>query len=345
MTSHHGSSHEPARRPTITAGNPDDLLASVPVLLGFTPAESVVMLTVGSTGSFHARIDLPRSPTEQGKVIEVLLGPVLAHGVRRVAFVVYAASGTGVRDLVEALVSAFGEHDISVLDALHANGTEWFPALPGVGLDAQGVPYDDRMNPISLQAVVDGHLMFSTREELAASLRGEESSVAAVSSHLVAARPLSQHQIPAEGAWALAAVRRHLSDQTLPDDSDTARLLRALHDLSIRDAVWCLMSPDNARGLVPFWTGVVRTSPVSVLAAPATLLAFAAWLSGRGALAWCALDRSNECDPDYSLAALLARMLDRAVPPSAWVSPAEWISQVGGGMGAAPWSGASPDLA
>lgn len=258
MSSHHPSSIEPARRPTITARNPDDLLASVPVLLGFTPTESVVMLTLGSTGSFHARIDLPRSPTDRGEVIELLLGPVLAHGVREVAFVVYAASDKGVRRLTEALVSAFAEHGIRVVGALHANGTEWFPALPGVGLETQGVPYDDRINPISLQAVVDGHLMFSTRAELAASLHGEESSVAAVSSHLRAARPLAQRQIPAEAAWALAAVRGHLRDQTLPDDADTARLLRALHNVSIRDAAWCLMSPDNARDLCHFgrvWSG------------------------------------------------------------------------------------------
>ena len=50
----------------------------------------------------------------------------------------------------------------------------------------------------------------------------------------------------------------------------------------------------------------------------ATLLAFAAWLSGDGALAWCALDRARTADPDYSMAALVERALTCAVPPSSW---------------------------
>ena len=55
-----------------------------------------------------------------------------------------------------------------------------------------------------------------------------------------------------------------------------------------------------------------------MLAPPASLLAFAAWLSGDGALAWCAIDLARQADPDYSLANLLAEALEGAVPPSAW---------------------------
>ena len=46
--------------------------------------------------------------------------------------------------------------------------------------------------------------------------------------------------------------------------------------------------------------------------------ALAAWLSGQGALAWCAIDRCRESDSDYGLAGLLAELLAHAVPPSAW---------------------------
>jgi hypothetical protein len=48
----------------------------------------------------------------------------------------------------------------------------------------------------------------------------------------------------------------------------------------------------------------------------------AAWLSGNGALAWCAVDRSVESDPDNSLAELVGELLSRAVPPSSWGSGA-----------------------
>ena len=78
------------------------------------------------------------------------------------------------------------------------------------------------------------------------------------------------------------------------------------------------MTRENANAHVTLWTDVVRRTPTRFFAAPATLLAFAAWLSGHGAFAWCALDRCRESEPNYALAELLARMLDGAVPPTAW---------------------------
>ncbi|MFM9735908.1 DUF4192 family protein, partial [Streptomyces niveiscabiei] len=63
---------------------------------------------------------------------------------------------------------------------------------------------------------------------------------------------------------------------------------------------------------------VVRRSPLEALAPAAALLAFAAWLTGDGALAWCAVDRCQESDPDYGLAGLVSQALAGAVPPSAW---------------------------
>jgi hypothetical protein len=78
------------------------------------------------------------------------------------------------------------------------------------------------------------------------------------------------------------------------------------------------MSQANAAGHVDLWRDVVRRAPAQVRAAPAALLGFAAWLSGNGALAWCAVDCAQEADPGYSLAGLLTQALTGAVPPSAW---------------------------
>jgi hypothetical protein len=57
---------------------------------------------------------------------------------------------------------------------------------------------------------------------------------------------------------------------------------------------------------------------VELRAAPAALLGFAAWLCGDGALAWCAVDAAQECEPGYGLASLLTDALAAAVPPSVW---------------------------
>ena len=80
----------PAPRATkLTTRTPEDVLAAVPVVLGFEPLESVVMLTFGGVETFHARVDLP-PPTKADDAVEQLLEPALQHRVTRVVFVVYA---------------------------------------------------------------------------------------------------------------------------------------------------------------------------------------------------------------------------------------------------------------
>ena len=58
--------------PAFVARSPEDVLAVVPVVLGFVPADSVVMLTFGASQPFHARVDLPPSRAEIPEVVEAL---------------------------------------------------------------------------------------------------------------------------------------------------------------------------------------------------------------------------------------------------------------------------------
>jgi hypothetical protein len=56
----------PIRPSTFVARSPTDLVAIVPVVLGFHPRDSVVLLTFGTPGAaFHARVDLPLGMAEQ----------------------------------------------------------------------------------------------------------------------------------------------------------------------------------------------------------------------------------------------------------------------------------------
>jgi hypothetical protein len=114
-------------------------------------------------------------------------------------------------------------------------------------------------------------------------------------------------------------VGRFLADGERLDTHDVARvatLVSAVVDL--RDLAWCEMTRADASRHVDLWRDVVRRVPVTVRAAPAALLGFAAWLSGDGALAWCAVERALAAEPGHGLALLVAQALDGAVPPSAW---------------------------
>jgi hypothetical protein len=183
------------------------------------------------------------------------------------------------------------------------------------------VAYDVSAHRYAAQAVVEGRVTHASRAELAESLRSDPDRVAQVAA-AVADQPTPGRDPAdppeAEPAWAIQLVTDHVAAGTAPDDADLARLLVGLRDVRVRDAAWMVMTRETARDHVELWSGIVRRTPRSLLAAPAALLGFAAWLSGQGALAWCAIDRCREGDPHYRLGDLLAGMLVRAVPPSAW---------------------------
>lgn len=303
---------------TLTARTPEDVLALVPVVLGFVPTDSVAMLTFGSRRPFHARVDLPTTPDEIPEAVEALLAPARAHGAARALFVVYTGDHRLGAAIGRALCWAFGGAGVLVLDVLRADGGRWYAAhgsRPGV--PSGGVPYDVSAHPFAAQAVVDGRVLHGSREELRHTLDADPQRTGRV---VAALAGLTGAPSPpaAEAVWARELVVRHTREGTVPGDGDVARLVRGLLDVEVRDAAWSPLARATAPDHVAFWTDVVRRTPVPLLAAPAALLAFAAWQAGHGALAWCALDRSAEADEDYSLARLVAQALERAIPPEEW---------------------------
>jgi len=302
---------------TLTARTPDDLLALVPLVLGFHPERSLVMLTFGADrGAFHARVDLPGAD-EREEVIDVLLTAAVRNRVERVVFLFYTADAEAVFALAPELVKAFVREQIGIIDLLRADGRRWFP-LAG-GPDHEGTPYDVSTHPFTAQGVFSGAVTRPSRLALAESLVGPADEVARVEAEI----PARLGRVPslqrtAEARWLVDLIARCTSDGDRPEADDVARLVVAVLDLELRDVVWTHMTHANARAHLELWSDIVRRTPDDFLAAPATLLAFAAWLTGQGALAWCALDRVHKVDPDYSLADLVAGALTAAMPPSCW---------------------------
>ena len=306
---------------TLRARTPEDLLAAVPCVLGFRPADSVVMLTFASAPpgqAFHARVDLPADARDHPEVVALLLDPVLRHRVDRVAFVLYTDDATAAGALASELWTAFEAEGVEVIDALRADGRRWFGLGPGAGTG--GRPYDDRSHPFQAQAVLDGRVTLESRDEVAATLVGTDlAAVEAVGAAAGEAGPLVPGNRRSEARWVRSVVRRALGGaRDRLTDAEAGRLVAACRDVGVRDVAWAQMSREDARRHVELWRDVVRRCPTDLLAAPASLLAFAAWLAGDGALAWCALDRSALADPDYRMAGLVAHMLEHALPPSSW---------------------------
>lgn len=312
----------------LTVRSIEDLLALVPVVLGFAPTESIVMLTFGAPRAFHARCDLPASAADLPAATEQLLEPVLVHGVSCVILIVYSADERRATEAAWSLCGSFARADVRVLEAIRTDGRCWFPALgQRTGVPADGVPYDVSAHPFRAQAVVEGRVVHVSRDGLRETLASDPRRVAAVVGALadLTGGPPGARRSAAEAAWADELVRRHVRAGPIGRlrDGEVVRLLRGLLEIPVRDAAASSLTPSTASAHIDLWTDVVRRTPAPMLAAPAALLALAAWQAGQGALAWCALDRCAEADEHYPLAALVAQALEQAVPPPEWDDPDE----------------------
>ena len=313
---------------TFTARGPVDLIAAVPYVLGFHPHDSVVLLTFGPGEAFHARVDLPDAEDDQCEVVDMLAEVVVRHGVGRVALLLYTDDPWTAATFHDVAVPVFIAHDVEVIDVLRVGADRFHSARD---VDDAGQPYDLTTHAFTAEQVVAGAVVERSRADLAATLDClDETDARAVEEAVVGfdatfravpafvtvdgiARDLAEH-----GRWVQRTIRRHLRRGSQPSADDAGRLLVLVAGVPLRDVAWAEMSRDDAARHLELWRALLRRCPADLVPAPAALLAFAAWLAGQGALAWCALDRCRSADPDYSMAECVAQLLEHAVPPSTW---------------------------
>lgn len=309
--------------PTFTARSPADLLAMAPWLLGFHPEDSVVVLTFGVPGGcFHARVDLPAATAGQRQVAELLLEALGRHHVPRVALLVYSDDPGRSRSQAGLLLDALLSAGVEVVDLLRADGRRWW-SWPD--FDGAGTPYDLSSHPFTAQRVLAGDVVLRSRREVAQGLVGPPDPATAQTAEECLDRITGAlHDgsgaglLRAEARWVQRRLRRHLRDGRPLAAPDAGRLLALSSVVPVRDVAWSEMTRRTARSHVALWRDLVRRCPPALLPPAASLLAFAAWLAGDGALAWCAVDRALEHDADYSMAHRVADCLAGAVPPSVW---------------------------
>jgi hypothetical protein len=302
---------------TLTAHGPADLLAAVPVVLGFRPEESLVMLTFGGVRSFHARLDLPPrdDAAARDEVVRALLAPCRRHAVDHVAFVVYSGDAILASRLAASLVPAFVADGIGVVDVLRAHGGRWcsVPIRSGVP-EPRLAPYDEKGHPFAVQAVFEGRVTHASRDELR-DLLAPLPDVRERWGALLAQLP---EPGPAEVATSRAMVSGWVRSGDEPGDEEAARVLQVVGRVDLRDAAIAAVTRDTARDHLRAWSALLRGAPDAQVPDTAAVVAFCAWQAGDGALAWCALDRCFDVDPGHRLGACLAECLVRAVPPTTW---------------------------
>jgi hypothetical protein len=332
-----------APRPTGQTGNtlrlrdPADVLAAIPYLLGYHPADSMVVLGVSSQRyAFAVRADLPVAGAPDGQVrdeVEYLTRIMLRQPVDAVLLVGYGPEDR-VRAITEELAPAYQRLGFDVREVLRAAAGRYWSYLCDnpTCCPSDGAPYDSRSSGVAAECTVAGRTALPDR----ASFEAQIASVVGadrISMGQAAARAdqrlfdLLTHPpdeggvhrvVLAAGREAVAAaLRQQPTGQRLTDD-EVAWLAILMTSVSVRDNAWALITgdPDELDRHRTLWMDVMRRCQPDLVAAPASLFAFAAWRCGDGALARLALERVIDLDPGYRMAGLLHDMIANGLPPS-----------------------------
>ena len=312
--------------PVFTAHDVPDLINTLPILFGFTPEDSVVAIaTYGPRDrvGFRLRMDMP-APEHIGPAAAQVVAH-LAHQGADGAIVIAVTDKIGVAErLVPQIERRLGT--IRPVVGAWADGTRYWTTFEDS--DPAGHPYETSAHHVAVvQAIAGGQEILPNRAALAAKLdpvpaprrawldHGAET----VAEQIVAA--LNDRGDLTEAGVGMAdlapALEAAVARRRLTDDQ-ALRLAAWATIVPVRDALWELITPDNARDMVGLWSHVARCAPPSTSAPSLCLAGFASWLSGDGALALTAAERALAIDPHYPLAGLLLRLLEGGVPPSAW---------------------------
>jgi hypothetical protein len=328
----------PSDPAVLRARSPEDLLALVPYHLGFHPEHSLVALSLNGPRrrfGFTARFDLPPLP-QVPEVARHLVELVKQHRPDGLLLVVYAADDEVAGPLVHTLQQWLGNTDVDLVDAYRSDGRRWFCYIcDRACCPDEGTPYDLSDHPLVAEMVLRGQVALPDREALrerVGAVTGErraamEEAFARAGGFLTDAfctdalgvrRVRPEESVRTRMRWVRRFVAGWLAAPRQLSDEEAARLAVAVAVVPARDTAWSMMSRATAAQHLQLWEQVLTRVVPPYEPAVACLTAFAAWLEGHGALAWCAVERALAADPAYSWAALIVQSLEQAVSPSTW---------------------------
>jgi len=327
-----------SRKPIARLRGPGELAALVPMLCGFVPTESLVVISLRGARNrigLTMRVDLPGAAAEAGLVEHVLERLALDGG--GAAFLAVYTAGADVaqalprRALVEALSHGCRRRGVEVHEALLVRDGRWWSyrcddaaCCPASGTSLDVAP-TAALALVAAEQVLDGRAVLGSRADLIGSLAGPTGPAApAAARRLAAAGAARARRVAGEGRIrvgqdALRRWRQALSAAADPavelGPDRLAMLVLSLDDVLVRDELltWAL---DDDAALLRLLLLLARECVPPFDTAICTCIAWVAYLRGNGALANVALDRALAVDPGYAMASLCRQALDGQVPPA-----------------------------
>jgi Domain of unknown function (DUF4192) len=313
-----------------------EVVGLVPYLLGFHPEESLVVLVLtgpqGSPLKFTLRLPLGK-PDDPDTGVWPVAAVVAARGCRRAVVVAYGTEARAA-PAVEQFRAAAAERGMELQDVLRVEGGRFWSyvcADPSC-CPPEGTPWtlaDDPEPALLLPKGMPGVL--DRREDLEAEVASVTGADAETMRHATrqaearAARLRQQAEdggqpahtlLVREGIEAMVAVLRTYRDGGDVPRGELAWLTVVLRDNHVRDDAWSQLGEPPADDELRLMTDLTRLARPGYVAAPAALLAYAAWQAGNGALANVAAARALADNPGYGLAEMVTQAVAGGVDAS-----------------------------
>ncbi|MEU6698782.1 DUF4192 domain-containing protein [Pseudonocardia sp. NPDC046786] len=318
--------------PRLRLGDTGEVLAAIPVLIGFHPEDSLVLVAIGGPGGgrrvgLTLRVDLP-APHQVRRVCDEAVSVLSGDGPAEAVAVVVRGARTPARparrtrrDVAVATRRALGWAGIVPLAVLWAAGTRegdrWscYP-LPGQVCDCSGVVPGPAATPFAAAAaVLEGRAVLPDRAAVRDQLAGGATDRARRERLAADPPPVDVSGGPAGRTLLDAALADAARGRLAIDDGSARRFRAAFGDPAFRDEALRRCLGAQAPHAEQLWAALTRALPAPGRAHPAALLAVCALLRGDGPLAALAVERTLTDRPDQVLAAVVDTSLRGATTP------------------------------
>ncbi|WP_157224183.1 DUF4192 domain-containing protein [Nocardia paucivorans] len=328
-------------------GEPGELIAAIPAMLGFRPERSMVLAVLGAEAGnpggavidLVVRFDLaeqPAVPSTDTAPTAAAAARVCAHpGVVGVLVVVVddrpppaePSGGASYPELAE-LARLLATHGVPI------RGAWAVPAIePGrtwrsmCGPRRCGPVQDPAASPVALSHVLDGRPIRRGRTELTALVAVDTELRERMAVEIPGATDRAhEHYAAAARAGNPLGYSRRALEQVLWQISNVdsgarlpprelADIAVALRDRRVRDTMFAVAATVHADAAEQLWIRLTRAASAGDRAESAALLGYFAYVRGDGPFAGIALDIALEADPDHSMAVLLHTALISGMRP------------------------------
>lgn len=313
--------------PDLDLNRPGALIAALPAILGFTPENSLVLVSVdrGEVGAV-LRVDLSADLIDG---LDDLVTVAAGASPEAAIAIIVDAEGTlcplcidGHQRLCTALADSLSVHDIPLWAAHLVDqvgvGGKWH-CVDGCG--SRGVVDDPESSPVTAAAVYDGRRLYGRRADLRAVFEIHDphrppriaEAITALQHGDVGSRD-GTGRSRGTVQNTLEAIERAGAGAALTD-AESAVLAYGLSDVQARDTLYALAVGEHADAAETLWVGLSRCLPEPWRVEALVQLAFCAYVRGDGPLAGLALEEALQTDPAHRMASLLDSALRYGMRP------------------------------